>query len=170
MGESGTIDRKWLLIRPRPFMYGDRWHLPVSGPLLRGCPSDPTHHDRERDSDMVASSAALQQAHENSYHAETCQDDQGSVVCWDPPDLITLYDVNPHGQDEATESPTCAGWRLTIGCGVLRRLLCLDGTGMPCRWWLDRAFTSSAPTRHECDGNDQKSFSLIGCAKGAPHR
>ena len=25
MGESGTIDRKRLLIRPRPFMYGDRW-------------------------------------------------------------------------------------------------------------------------------------------------
>ena len=23
MGESGTIDRKTLLIRPRPFMYGD---------------------------------------------------------------------------------------------------------------------------------------------------
>ena len=25
MGESGTIDRKRLLIRPRPFMYGDLW-------------------------------------------------------------------------------------------------------------------------------------------------
>ena len=30
--ESGTIDRKWLLIRLRPFMYGDRGRLGCGRP------------------------------------------------------------------------------------------------------------------------------------------
>ena len=137
---------------------------PRSGTVLRNIPR--TRAPRSA-SGAVTALAVLQQADEHSHRTETRQDDQGRVECWDPPDLVTLYDVDPHGQDQATESPTCAGWRLA---SAIRRLRCLDGAGVPGDRWLDRPFTASAPTRHDGYGNDEKPFALIGCAKGASHR
>ena len=79
----------------------------------------------------VASSAVLPHADKRSHDGETRQDDQGGVEGWDPPDLITLYDVDPHGQHHSTESPTCARWRRTIRWGTIRRLRRLEGRVVP---------------------------------------
>ena len=63
----------------------------------------------------VASSTVLQQAEHNSHQAETRQGDKDRVECRDPPDLITVYDVDPYGQDQTTK----AGHRRRLAAGHL---------------------------------------------------
>ncbi len=121
-------------------------------------------------SGAVASSAVLPHADQRSHDGETRQDDQGCVEGWDPPDLVTLYDVDTDGQDQSTESPTCARWRRAIRWGAIRRLRRLDARGVPGSRWFDRTLAAPAPTRHEGHGNDEKLLPFIGCTKGTPHR
>ena len=75
--------------------------------------------------------AVLQRTHQHSDQADARQDDDRHVECGDPPDLITVDDIDTYGHDHAAESPSRAGWwRAIASRGGTRGLYGVDRAGL----------------------------------------